>query len=98
MNISTTPSGLILATDKPIVPPAPPEHPVRAVIRKHLAALADELDGFEQTTHGHIRLPPGGIGSVAEEIVNCYDEPRAFSISSLSQEIRVLLKEAGGAD
>lgn len=94
MNLHRTPSGLLLATDKPIEPPKPPEHPVRAVIREHLAKMADELGRFEQTTHGRIRLAGDDIEQVGDELANCYSDPTAFRISELSQSIRSLLKEA----
>lgn len=64
----------------------------RAVVRKHLLALGDELGEFEQTTHGRIVLTTG-IEGVALELADCYRKPSAFNISNLSQAIAALVKE-----
>lgn len=82
-------SGLLVATEKP---PAPPEHPVRAVIRDALANLAGELDAFEQTCHGHIG--DFCINEVAHALISCYESPGAYEISDLGQVIRGFLKGA----
>ncbi len=66
------------------------EHPVRGKIREALAALKDELDGFEQTCHG--RMGPDDIYDAAGGIILCYEDPTAYSISDLSQAIGNFLK------
>jgi hypothetical protein len=80
MNVNERESGLL-------VPSEPrPEHPARKNLRDALANLANELGEFEQTTHG--MLGPFDIESVARHLVECYERPTAYSISSLSQVIR----------
>ena len=67
--------------------------------RRHPKAQRDALSGldeglrqFEQTTHGHI--VGYGIDAVAEDLARCYADPRAYTISNLSQSIRRLLLDA----
>lgn len=64
------------------------EHPVKEIIRRKLAELADELCRFEQTTHGSLVLSLGAI----EE---CYKNPTAFTISELSQQCRRISRGTG---
>ena len=81
-------SGLIA----PVQPKAtPPEHEVRVVIRLALALLGRHLSDFEQTTHGC--LGPFSMASICDRLEECYREPSAFTISSLSQHIRGFLME-----
>ena len=65
-------------------------HPAEDDIRNALLALADKLGDYEQTTHGYI----GGeyIESVAQALVEAYRDPRAYTISELSQCIRGFFK------
>lgn len=80
-------SGLIA----PVQPkPPPPEHPVRQYIRDKLKELAELLDHHEQTTHGC--LGPFNIEAVASALEDCYRDPKAYTISTLAQHIRGLLK------
>lgn len=81
-----TDSGLIVPME---TPPPPPEHPVRAVIRKSLQELGERLRSFEQTTHGHFACD--GISSVATDLTRAYDNPTAYTISNLEQSIERLL-------
>ncbi len=66
------------------------QHPVRGKIREALAALKEELDGFEQTCVA--RIGAGDIDSVVDDLFCCYDRPSPSSISNLSQSIRDFLK------
>lgn len=67
---------------------------VRAVILKHLAALAEDLGEFEQTTHGQVVFGPV-MKMVSVYLDECYKEPTAYNISNLSQGIRQMVKYAG---
>jgi hypothetical protein len=84
-------SGLLVALEKPT---PPPEHSVRQVIRDAMAKLAEELGNFEQTTH--CVIGDGSIRSVADALRDCYDDPRAYTISDLNQLIDQFLAKAGG--
>jgi hypothetical protein len=71
-----------------------PDNPIRQAIRESLAALAEKLDEFEQTTHGHI--PVGApIESVGRDLVDAFNDPRPYTTSNLAQSIRALLAEGG---
>ncbi len=69
---------------------------VRATIRAGLVSLARSLDGFEQTTHGALRLGDG-IGEVLDRLRTCYEKPGAFSVSELVQVIERFANERGGS-
>ena len=75
----------------PAEPPPRPEHPARELIRKALTGLAVELTRFEMTTHG--ALSTGHIESVADALIRCYQDPRAFTISELHQQAKGLRKD-----
>lgn len=64
----------------------------QAVVRKHLAALAADLDDFEQTTHGRIAMP-GGVEMVAADLVTTYRDPTGYNVSNLSQGLDAFLKD-----
>jgi len=84
-------SGLLVPVTKP---EPPPEHPVRQVIRDSMAKLAVELEEFTHTTHGV--LSGGKMDSVGSALVECYEQPSAYTISTLYQVIEQLLAKAGG--
>lgn len=69
------------------------EHAVRQVIRDALTDLAEKLQDFEMTTHGHIG--PGNLESVLRALHDCYVDPRAYTISDLYQAIRDFRKQQG---
>ena len=69
---------------------------MRAVIREGLQRLNDDLGDFEHTTHGV--LGDGSIDAVARHLSYCYEDPSAFSVSSLSQVINQFLTRSGTAD
>ncbi len=93
MNFEERESGLVV----PVQPPAPePEHPARAVIRQALRKLAGELGQFDQTTHGRLGSPT--IDAVAADLIVCYQDPRAYTISNLVQAIRALCQEDESRD
>lgn len=71
-------------------PPPPPEHPARKVIREALRKLSDELDQFEQATHG---IGDSHMETVGSYLADCYEHPTPYSISSLSQVINNLLEK-----
>lgn len=66
---------------------------LRAVVRKVLVELDDELGQFEQTTHGRIVLA-NGIEGFAGDLVACWKNPSSHSVSNLSQAIGYFLKES----
>lgn len=68
-----------------------PEHPVRGIIRETLGDLAKRLKGFEQTTHGAIAT--GHIESLGYALIACYRDPRAFTISDLSQHAEAICNQ-----
>ena len=70
--------------------------PVQHVIQNALERLMVDLGEYEQTTHGS--LGPFEIESVALALVNCYQNPRGYEVSELSQKIRGLLKESAKPD
>jgi hypothetical protein len=81
------PSGLIAPAEPP---KPPPEHPVREIIRECLADLSKRLEGFEHTTHGG--LGPFTIEAAADALVECYNRPKAYTISDLAQHIDGLVE------
>lgn len=82
MNYQQRESGLVVPISKP---EPPPEHPVRQVIREALAGLDERLSEFEHTCHG--TFGDGSIGLVAKALVQCWNEPKAYTISDLAQLI-----------
>lgn len=87
MHVEQRKSGLVVASDRPPKPTAPPEPTARKALRRSLAAVRDSLCGFEQTTHGIICAKPVTIEYVCEELVKAYNEPDAYHLSNLSQVI-----------
>ncbi len=67
---------------------------VRAILVKHLTALATELDSRVQTTHAVL----GGacMDDVASALLDCWGAPGPYTISALAQHIRLLV-EGGDA-
>jgi glutathione S-transferase len=65
---------------------------VRAVIAKHLAALADDLGQFEQTCHAILFGSPPPVAEVAARLVEAHDTPTAYAISELTQTIEAFVK------
>jgi hypothetical protein len=68
------------------------EHPARRVIREAMANLKEQLDGFEQTTHGVLTC--GDFDSVCGSLARCYDETNAYTISDLAQVIRCFVEKS----
>ena len=66
-----------------------PSPSVPEVIRNALARLSDDLKKFEQTTHG--TMEPYCMDGVARALVACYENPSAYTVSTLSQVIDGLL-------
>lgn len=89
----TMSSGLLVPVVKP---PTPPEHEVRLAIRERLSQLLEDLEEFEQTTHGVVS--DGSIRSVASALQECYDDPRAYTISDLHQLISQFLANSQTKD
>ena len=69
------------------------EHPARKDIRECMQLLVDRLTAYEQTTHGHIWTEPLSMKTLADAMVDAYDEPTAFYISELSQLIKRLVEQ-----
>lgn len=57
----------------------------RTAVLKHLAALADDLDRFEQTTHG---LLFGSADHLGKYISDVLGNPNAYNTSNLAQCLR----------
>lgn len=65
---------------------------IRLTIRVAMKGLEDELGKYEHTCHGAI-LMRDGVDQVAQDLVKCYKEPGAFTVSQLAQAIRRFVRE-----
>lgn len=89
MKFNQLPSGIIV----PSVKSPPKEHSVRKLIRETLEGLQDKLGSYEQTCHGV--MGPNSIEDVGRDLAKCYEDPGAYSISTLSQVIGNFLESQG---
>jgi hypothetical protein len=70
-------------------------HRVRGVILRHLAALAEDLGQFDQTCHGVLSLGEKPWEQLGKQIGLVGEQPTAFNISTLVQDIVLILKRCG---